>query len=325
VVFALGGVFQVFVSINNNYRYTWGTSPTRRQFTGQVNETSIGLYFFNARWYDSSLSRFAQADTIIPGAGEVQAWDRYAAMANNPIRFVDPTGHMIAQALLAGDGNVIDFDEMVSLYGVNFKGKWNLTQKAYVMLGVDSAGHALSSQKRGATSAQAFRSTYGVTNSSQFTFEMGSCGSRNGKGGCGNPSTGAYTWGSREVEFAENSPFTSPGLYRSARTASAISINTVVHELGHAFAARFKSDSPLNPYTMVESNPKLLNPYGYAEEGTGEQGLWRPNTSIEPHETFANMFLGWTYDKWGNDGYGTGRSQYMITNMSGWISEIADR
>ena len=54
----------------------------------------FGLMFFNARWLDPALGRFAQADTLIPEASQgTQAWDRYAAMNNNPIRYFDPTGH----------------------------------------------------------------------------------------------------------------------------------------------------------------------------------------------------------------------------------------
>jgi RHS repeat-associated protein len=48
-------------------RYTSGTTPTKYQYTGQYSYASdFGLHFYNARWYDSSLSRFAQADTVIP-------------------------------------------------------------------------------------------------------------------------------------------------------------------------------------------------------------------------------------------------------------------
>ena len=39
---------------------TWGTIPTKHRFTGQIEEASLGLYFFNARWLDSSLGRFIQ-------------------------------------------------------------------------------------------------------------------------------------------------------------------------------------------------------------------------------------------------------------------------
>jgi RHS repeat-associated protein len=76
-------------------RYSLTSAPTDRRFTGQIEEAGIGLYFYNARFYDSALGRFTSADTLIPGARDVQAWDRYAAMANNPVRFTDPTGHMV--------------------------------------------------------------------------------------------------------------------------------------------------------------------------------------------------------------------------------------
>ena len=51
------------------------------------------MYFYNARWYDSSLGRFNQPDTIIPGPGNSEAWDRYSYVNNNPLRYNDPTGH----------------------------------------------------------------------------------------------------------------------------------------------------------------------------------------------------------------------------------------
>ena len=47
--------------------------------------------FYNARWYDSQLGRFTQADSIVPGG--VQGYDRYAYVNNNPLRYTDPTGH----------------------------------------------------------------------------------------------------------------------------------------------------------------------------------------------------------------------------------------
>ena len=70
-----------------------GATPTDYLCTGQRLEAEIGLYFYNARFYDAKLGRFAQADTIIPGAGNVLALDRYAYVQNNPLRYTDPSGH----------------------------------------------------------------------------------------------------------------------------------------------------------------------------------------------------------------------------------------
>ena len=60
----------------------------------------FGLMFYNARWYDPTIGRFAQADTIIPQQQGVQAWDRYAYSNNNPARYTDPSGHCAVGYLL---------------------------------------------------------------------------------------------------------------------------------------------------------------------------------------------------------------------------------
>ncbi len=75
-------------------RYTSGTTPTSFRYTGQRSEMgTIGLYFYGAQFYDPVLSRFTSADSIIPDAGSVQAWDRYAYANKNPVKYIDPTGH----------------------------------------------------------------------------------------------------------------------------------------------------------------------------------------------------------------------------------------
>jgi RHS repeat-associated protein len=58
-------------------RYHAGTLNTKYEYTGQRNEAGIGLHFYGARWYDDTLGYFAQANSIIPGAGNSSAWDRY--------------------------------------------------------------------------------------------------------------------------------------------------------------------------------------------------------------------------------------------------------
>ena len=70
-----------------------GRMPTSYAYTGQ-RRSEAGLYFYEARFYDPALGRFTQPDSIIPEASQgVQAWDRYAGMNNNPVRYNDPSGH----------------------------------------------------------------------------------------------------------------------------------------------------------------------------------------------------------------------------------------
>ena len=47
-------------------RYSWGSTPTGYRFTGQREDATIGLYFYNARYYDPALGRFISADTVVP-------------------------------------------------------------------------------------------------------------------------------------------------------------------------------------------------------------------------------------------------------------------
>ena len=73
---------------------------TDRLFTGQVYDGDVsaggtGLYYYNARMYDPALGRFTQADTIVPEPSRPLAFDRYAYVYNNPVRYSDPSGHCI--------------------------------------------------------------------------------------------------------------------------------------------------------------------------------------------------------------------------------------
>jgi len=83
-------------------RVVSGPSQTRYGYTGQRAEKGLGLYFYGARFYDPQLSRFLSADSIIPQQQGVQAWDRYAYVNNNSLRYVDPSGHAMTQCGLDG-------------------------------------------------------------------------------------------------------------------------------------------------------------------------------------------------------------------------------
>lgn len=80
------------------------TLPTRYTYTGQysyinddatyLGSAGFGLMFYNARWYDPYLGRFAQPDTIVPDPLSSQDWDRYAYVRYAPVRYVDPSGRI---------------------------------------------------------------------------------------------------------------------------------------------------------------------------------------------------------------------------------------
>jgi RHS repeat-associated protein len=90
----------------HEYYYPYGgnrgtafSTLTTKRFTGQYHEQDLpggeGLSYYNARWYDAQLGRFVSADTLVPDPGDPQALNRLAYTRGNPLRFVDPTGHVL--------------------------------------------------------------------------------------------------------------------------------------------------------------------------------------------------------------------------------------
>ena len=91
-----GGLYQHYeYSAYGQGRYTnSGTAfPISRRYTSQVLDEETGLYFYGARYYDPVLGRFIQPDGLITEEFNPQAYDRYAYALDNPLRFVDPSGH----------------------------------------------------------------------------------------------------------------------------------------------------------------------------------------------------------------------------------------
>ena len=61
-------------------------------FTGQRFDQT-GLYFYNARYYDATIGRFISPDTFVQSLANPQTLNRYSYCINNPLKYIDPTGH----------------------------------------------------------------------------------------------------------------------------------------------------------------------------------------------------------------------------------------
>jgi len=84
-----------------------GLNSTDYRFTGQRQDRDMGLYWVNARWYDSQLGRWIQPDTIVPNPGDPQALNRYSYCLNNPLKYTDPDGHIPVSLITGGVGALI--------------------------------------------------------------------------------------------------------------------------------------------------------------------------------------------------------------------------
>ncbi len=81
------------VSSSDAAHHETGYDTTPVQFTGQRNEDYNGLMFYRSRYYDPRIKRFLIADDGASGDFTAQGLNRYAYVRNNPLRYIDPSGH----------------------------------------------------------------------------------------------------------------------------------------------------------------------------------------------------------------------------------------
>lgn len=63
-----------------------------RGFTMHEHLKDLGLIHMNGRVYDPLIGRFLSADPHIQAPGDLQNYNRYSYVNNNPLSFTDPTG-----------------------------------------------------------------------------------------------------------------------------------------------------------------------------------------------------------------------------------------
>ncbi|MFC2018020.1 RHS repeat-associated core domain-containing protein [Chloroflexota bacterium] len=128
-------------------RYQSGSLTTDKLFTGQRLDDT-GLYFYNARYYDATIGRFISADSIVPDWTNPQSYNRYSYVLNNPLKYVDPTGHASIGFTIPGtdievgvgtDGVKVDFDTDDIVGGAKVVGKAAVGAATYVTEGAVTA------------------------------------------------------------------------------------------------------------------------------------------------------------------------------------------
>ena len=73
------------------------------QYTGKVLDESTGLYYEGARYYDPTTGRFTTEDSYSGTETDPITRNRYVYGADDPMRHVDPTGHMsVASSTFGG-------------------------------------------------------------------------------------------------------------------------------------------------------------------------------------------------------------------------------
>jgi RHS repeat-associated protein len=312
-------------------RYTWGATPTDYRFTGQREEGALGLYFYNARWYDPALGRFSQADSIIPNPYSPMDFDRYSYALNNPTRFADPSGHYYCETVSTWQHNDYHLytseqllDEAISNYGVTLtenNNQWTVERKRAVAHAVTTLGAKFSNYIFGSPSL-AFQAVYG-------NLELEFCVD------CVSDGWG-WAYADHLVKF--------DGMYGNLSVATRF----VVHELGHLFdravcAAHSTTGQCNDIFTKTgtarsgltgkmgtcfdcmgrkgHKNEFKGNYWGFA--GGGED--WQFGQDDSTGEVWADMVVGWTFTEWGPESQGVYREAYMNTQMQAYMALFGSR
>lgn len=69
------------------------SAVTTRGFTDQEQIDSLGLVHMNGRVYDPMIGRFISADPFVQFPNNLQSYNRYSYVLNNPLSLTDPSGY----------------------------------------------------------------------------------------------------------------------------------------------------------------------------------------------------------------------------------------
>ncbi|CQR55434.1 RHS repeat-associated core domain-containing protein [Paenibacillus riograndensis] len=88
-------------AVINNYTYDeWGNITSQVEgtsnsfkYTGEVYDPETGLYYLRARYYDPSMGRFLNEDTVERQIDNPLSLNLYTYVGNNPLIRWDPSGN----------------------------------------------------------------------------------------------------------------------------------------------------------------------------------------------------------------------------------------
>ena len=94
------------------------------QYTGAVYDDSTGLLYLNARFYDPQTGRFISRDTYRGAPNHAGTWHLYAYCANNPVNYVDPSGHLAISAGAIAAASAAMIAAIAHMNTSQFKQSW---------------------------------------------------------------------------------------------------------------------------------------------------------------------------------------------------------
>ncbi|MGL4483373.1 MAG: RHS repeat domain-containing protein, partial [Anaerovoracaceae bacterium] len=103
---------------------SFGNLDNEIAYTGGIYDKSTQLYYLNARYYNPEDGRFITQDSYRGSKEDPGTWHLYAYCGNNPVNYVDPSGHKfesILKTLSSGQKKKLTFSQKKSLKKVPSK------------------------------------------------------------------------------------------------------------------------------------------------------------------------------------------------------------
>jgi RHS repeat-associated protein len=299
-------------------RISTGSTPTERWYTGQVRQDDIGLDYFNARWYSSRIGRFVSADVMVPDAGNPQALNRFTYSRNNPVKYIDPSGHAAICGQQCEEENDYQWIGLLR-YGITLVGKWSINDVKKIRREVKAIADKLAASctLEGCVGMHSFEVFHEI-------------------------------FGPMELAINDDNDMgigcvAGAGFSCSEGTAGRLSENSqsglVTHELGHVFDHSISgwgyARSVLGQSTITDANGNYvegrpLDGGGWVRTNAGYRSDWFPDqqhplrlddAGRERGEDFADMFMNWTHNSFANNPAGQARYAWMNRQMALFVDK----
>ncbi len=261
-------------------RYSSGATPTSRRFTGQLEESTIGLYDYGARFYDPALGRFISADPIVPRPGDPQNLNRYSYVRNNPLKYIDPTGH---QGEEPEQGTKEWYEWYFANYGIVFTGAdWSLHDYQIVFVALWRVETAF---REAGYDPSVVKTALGIGGDRKLIFNKVTTGTRTDQG-------------TNTIEYT-----------RDPNKNYGEEVEGFVHEMGHIIDWHARSEGARWGYSNVSGEWPAAT--GWRRLVYGQEGYWvmtdrelyeaapTKNAWNGPGEDFADTFTWWVYSQSG--------------------------
>ena len=113
------------MNMEGNWNGSFADAKNKYQYSGKELNSDFGLEWndYGARFYDASVGRWLAVDPIAEGYNR---WSPYTFVKNNPIRFIDPDGQFVIEAI-KGSKDYKYLQEMVRIMTKEMQ-SWNSAQ-----------------------------------------------------------------------------------------------------------------------------------------------------------------------------------------------------